>query len=47
MTVYIFTNKKKISIKRAKQVLNYEPGIDYGEGMKRVENWLRNEGHIS
>ena len=47
MTVYIFTNKKKISIKKAKQVLNYEPGIDYGEGMKRVENWLRNEGHIS
>jgi len=45
--VHIFTNSKKISIKSAKEILNYEPVVDFEEGMRQVENWLRCEGHIN
>lgn len=45
--VYIFSNKKKVSIKRAKEILNYDPTVNYKEGLIRVENWLREEGYIN
>jgi len=45
--VYIFSNNQKISIKKAEEILNYKPKIDYKEGMNRVEIWLRDEGYIN
>ena len=47
MAVEVFTNQKRISIKKAESLLGYKPKIDYKEGMKRVENWLKTEGHIT
>jgi nucleoside-diphosphate-sugar epimerase len=44
--VYILTNKKKISIDNAKQILNYKPKVDFEEGKKRIEDWLNNQGNI-
>jgi nucleoside-diphosphate-sugar epimerase len=44
--VYIFSNTRKVSINKAENILGYSPKIDYNEGMKRVENWLRDEGFI-
>ena len=45
--VNIFSNKKKVSIMMAKNILNYKPIINYKDGMIRVENWLREEGYIN
>lgn len=47
MAVTIFTNQKAASIEKAKSLLGYKPKIDFDEGMKRVENWLRTEGYIA
>ncbi len=44
--VDIFTNNKKISIEKAKQLLGYEPKINYDEGMKQIRKWLQDEGLI-
>jgi len=46
MAVRIFTNQEKISIEKAKKLLNYEPKIDFKTGMRNVEVWLRNENYI-
>jgi len=45
-TVYLLSNKKKVSIKRANEILSYNPTIDYNEGMMRIEKWLREKGYI-
>jgi nucleoside-diphosphate-sugar epimerase len=47
IAVYIFSNTKKVNIKRAKEILNYEPKVNYKDGIKHVENWLRDEGYIN
>lgn len=44
--VHIFTNSNKVSIKSAKEILNYEPAVGIEEGMRQVENWIRSEGYI-
>ena len=46
MAVEVFTNQNKISIEKAQKLLGYKPKIDYKEGMKQVENWLKSEGYI-
>ena len=46
IAVYIFSNKKKVSITKAKEILNYYPKITYEEGLMRIENWLREKGYI-
>ena len=46
MAVEVFTNQNKISIEKAKSLLEYEPKVDFKEGMKQVENWLKSEGYI-
>ena len=45
--VNILSNQKKVSIKMANEILNYNPVIHYKEGMMRVEDWLREEGYIN
>ena len=46
MAVRIFTNQEKVSIEKAKALLGYEPRVDFDEGMKHVEKWLRRESYI-
>jgi nucleoside-diphosphate-sugar epimerase len=45
--VNILSNKKRVSIKKANELLNYEPIVNYKKGMILVENWLREEGYIN
>ena len=47
MAVNVFTNREEVSIEKAKSLLGYEPQVDYDEGMKQVENWLRGKKLIS
>lgn len=44
--VRIFTNKKSISLEKAKKLLGYVPLINYAEGMKHMELWLKTEQYI-
>jgi nucleoside-diphosphate-sugar epimerase len=44
--VQILTNTRHISIKKAKKILGYSPKINYEEGMKQVERWLKKEKYI-
>jgi len=44
--VQIFINKKEISIKKAEKILEYMPKIDYEQGMKQVQRWLRKENLV-
>ena len=41
--VNILTNKKEISINKAKEILNYQPKIDYNKGIIEVKKWLLEE----
>jgi nucleoside-diphosphate-sugar epimerase len=47
MAAHVLTNQKKVSIEKARSLLNYEPKIDFKNGIKKVENWLKNENYIS
>ena len=47
MAAQVLTNQQKVSIEKARSLLDYEPKIDYQDGIKRVENWLRKENYIS
>jgi len=44
--VYLMTNRKKVFLDKAKNILGYNPSIDYIDGMKKVEYWLKKEGYI-
>lgn len=44
--VQIFTNKNIISIDKAKSILGYNPKVDYEEGMRNIEKWLKVENYI-
>lgn len=44
--VEILTNKNPVDIKKAKEILEYVPKVDFNQGMKNVEKWLKEEGHI-
>ena len=41
--VETFTNKRKISIKQAKELLDYSPQTPYQEGMKEVNHWIKEQ----
>jgi nucleoside-diphosphate-sugar epimerase len=44
MAVDVLTNDNKVSIDKARKLLKYEPKIDFNKGMKKVEEWLRQDG---
>lgn len=46
MAVELFTNRKIISIEKAKKILDYTPKIDFKEGLEHVEEWLKIKGYI-
>jgi nucleoside-diphosphate-sugar epimerase len=46
MAVEIFTNHQTVSIEQAKALLGYAPRINFIEGIKQVERWLKAEKYI-
>lgn len=40
-------NPSRFSIDKARRLLGYEPRVDFDEGMRRTEDWLRGEGYLS
>ncbi len=44
--VNIFSNKKEISIEKAKKLLNYEPKVDYIEVIEQIKKWLKSENYL-
>jgi nucleoside-diphosphate-sugar epimerase len=46
MAVELFGTDQGFSIERARRELSYEPQVDFEEGMRRVEAWLRGTGAI-
>jgi len=47
VAVEIFTNKNTVSIEKAKILLKYEPKVDFTNGLKHVEDWLKEKGYIT
>ena len=47
MAALVLTNQNKVTIEKARSLLGYEPKVDFHEGIKQVENWLRKENYIS
>ena len=45
-SVRFFTNKTHVSIGKAEKLLEYQPRIDYQEGIKRTKQWLQNKNFI-
>jgi len=45
MAVNVLTNQNKVSIEKARSLLDYKPKIDFEKGMKQVEKWLKKEGY--
>jgi len=39
-------NPSRFSVERAKRILGYVPRIDFAEGMRRTEIWLRSAGYL-
>jgi nucleoside-diphosphate-sugar epimerase len=46
MAVEIFATDQGFPIDKARQELNYQPKVGFDEGMRRVEDWLRQIGVI-
>ena len=46
MAVEVFTNYNIVSIEKAKDILGYSPKIDFREGLKHVEHWLKTNGYV-
>ncbi|MBN1977697.1 MAG: NAD-dependent epimerase/dehydratase family protein [Anaerolineae bacterium] len=46
MVVEVFGTDQGFSIEKARRELGYEPQVDFDEGMRRVEAWLRETGAI-
>lgn len=46
MVVEVFSTTQAFSIEKARRELGYEPQVGFEEGMERVADWLRQEGHI-
>lgn len=40
----IFSNEKRVSIEKAHNLLNYQPRIDYEEGMNLIRKWVHEKG---
>ena len=45
MVVEVFGTDQGFPIDKARRELGYEPEVDFDEGMRRVEAWLRQAGH--
>jgi nucleoside-diphosphate-sugar epimerase len=45
MVAEVLSTNQGFSIDKARRELGYEPQIDFDEGMRRVEAWLRQIGH--
>jgi len=41
------TNPSQFSVAKAQRVLGYAPAIDFAEGMRRTEGWLRSAGYLA
>ena len=39
-------NPSRFSIEKAQRILGYEPQVDFDEGMRRTEVWLREAGYL-
>ena len=46
MAVELFGTNQGFSIEKARCELGYEPKVDFDEGMRRVDEWLRRTGSI-
>lgn len=44
--VETFTNTKTVSIKQARKLLGYKPRINYDQGIKNVEKWVKNHKNL-
>ncbi len=40
-------NPSQFSVAKAQRLLGYVPGVDFAEGMRRTEAWLRSAGYLS
>jgi nucleoside-diphosphate-sugar epimerase len=40
-------NPSQFSVAKAKRALGYAPAVDFAEGMRRTEAWLRSDGYLS
>jgi nucleoside-diphosphate-sugar epimerase len=47
MAVEIFTNHQTVSIEKANALLGYIPKINFRDGLKQVERWLKSERYIT
>jgi len=47
MAINVFTNNESISMEKAESLLGYKPKVDFKEGMRQVEIWLKNEGYVN
>ena len=47
MAVRVLTNSHTISIEKAKNLIGYEPKVNFQEGIKSVEKWLKAENYLS
>lgn len=41
MAVFVFSNKKKISIDNARKILSYKPKVDFKEGLERIKKSIK------
>lgn len=39
-------NPSQFSVEKARRLLGYAPRVDFGEGMRRTEAWLKEEGYL-
>ncbi|MFL7795184.1 MAG: NAD-dependent epimerase/dehydratase family protein [Anaerolineae bacterium] len=46
MAAELFSTNQGFSVEKARRELGYEPQVDFDEGMRRVETWLRETGAI-
>jgi len=44
--IRFFTHRAAFDIRKAREILGYEPKVGLGEGMARTEAWLREEGYL-
>jgi nucleoside-diphosphate-sugar epimerase len=40
-------NPSQFSVAKAQRLLGYKPKVSFDEGMRRTEQWLRENGHLS
>jgi nucleoside-diphosphate-sugar epimerase len=39
-------NPSQFSVAKAQRLLGYAPQVDFAEGMRRTETWLREAGYL-